>query len=414
MTSRAWAGSVAAGTCLLALAFPQPALGQTVNPRQWPLDTQHFDAAKVWRVSRGTGITVAVVDSGVDAHHPDLVGRVLPGADFTGHAANGQVDVSRDSHGTSVAGVIASAGRAGQAVFGLAPEARILPIRISDDDAVRPVALAQGVLYAANHGASVINISVGSPVPDPELRAAITFALDHDIVVVAAAGNEHGAGNPANYPAAFPGVVAVAGTDRAGGVWPRSESGSWITLAAPAEDIYSTDDHGGYLTASGTSYAAPYVSAAVALIRAKYPTETAGQVITRLTHTARRPMSGHRRRDRLSDRLGYGVLDPYRALTAPAPITIANPLLATAVHPHAQEPRPDRSTGGAVLAVLLAAGAALTVTAAAVVLLVRRRRRKPPGPANTRTHPRGGRYAAGHPDQLKRVTRSSASSQRRR
>jgi Subtilisin-like serine proteases len=324
-------------------------------------------------MTRGAGVTVAVVDTGVDAHHPDLAGRVLAGADFTGRAANGQVDVSADSHGTSVAGVIASTGRAGQAVFGLAPEAQIMPIRVSDGAAIAPVALAQGILYAVNHGCQVINISLGSPVPDPEIRAAVTFALDHDVVVVAAAGNDHGAGNPAEYPAAFPGVVAVSGTDQAGRFWPRSESGPWITLAAPAESIYSTSDKGGYLTASGTSYAAPYVAAAAALIRARYPTETAGQVITRLVDTAQRPTS-QRQRD---DHLGHGIVDPYRALTAPTPTTTTNPLRTTAIEPRTRAPGRDRSTGGVVFwAGLLAIGAAIAATGASAALFTTRHRRK--------------------------------------
>ncbi|MEV5952390.1 S8 family serine peptidase [Streptomyces sp. NPDC051987] len=339
---------------------------------EWPLDARHFDAARIWRLSQGAGVTVAVVDTGVNARHPDLAGRVLPGADVTGQATDGRVDVSTDSHGTSVAGVIAGSG--GKGMAGLAPRATVLPVRVSADNAADPLALARGIVYAADHGASVINISMVTTDPDPQIRDAVTYARRHDAVVVAAAGNDGLTGNPVGYPAAFPGVVAVSGTTRAGGFWASGESGSYIALAAPAVGIYSTRNSGGYLTKDGTSYSAPYVAAAAALLRSAYPKERAGQIIARLISTADRP-GGSSGRD---DRFGYGVVDPLKALGAPAPAATADPLLTAAGSgaPKAAGSSAD-TTGGVPGGTVAVIGAVAGVVAAgAGGLLVRRRSRR--------------------------------------
>jgi len=338
---------------------------------EWPLDAQHFDAVKVWGLSRGAGVTVAVVDSGVSARHPDLTGRVLPGTDITHQAANGRIDVSDDSHGTSVAGVIAATGGTGHGMAGLAPAASILPVRISTDGASDPLALAEGIVYAARHGAKVINISMTTDVADPQLRDAVGYAVKHNIVVVAAAGNNGRAGNQVSYPAAFPGVVAVSGTTQNSAFWPTSESGSYISLAAPAVGIYSTNNSGGYLTKDGTSYSAPYVSAAAALLRAAFPAESAGQIIARLITTADRPTGagGAHSRD---DHLGYGVVNPLKALRAPAPAVRTNPLLAADGGGTAVDP--SRQSSATPWAVGITAAVATAIAAGALAVFRRRRR----------------------------------------
>jgi type VII secretion-associated serine protease mycosin len=313
-------------------------------------------------------VVVAVVDSGVDAHHADLAGRVLPGADFTGTAINGQADVSSNGHGTSVAGIIAGTGAAG--VTGLAPAATILPVRVSDGLASNLSALAQGIDYATTHGAKVINISVCTPILNPQIRDAVDAAISNDVVVVAAGGNDGLAGNPIQYPAALPGVLAVAATDVHGMLWPKSESGGYIGLAAPGVGIYTTGPQGGYLTATGTSFAAPQVSAAVALLRSRYPTENATQIINRLTDTAHSDGRGR------TPQLGYGIVDPYQALTAnPASATESNSLLAApAAADTTPAPRTDsrRTAAIAVAAVILAAA-----TVPALIAIRRRRVPKP-------------------------------------
>ncbi|MFJ9559154.1 type VII secretion-associated serine protease mycosin [Streptomyces fuscichromogenes] len=362
---------------LLAAASPaaaRQAAAPTPLSAEWPLDTQHFDASRIWRQSQGAGVTVAVVDTGVNARHPDLAGRVLPGTDVTGQATDGRVDVSADSHGTSVAGVIAGSGGAGKGMAGLAPRATVLPVRVSADNAADPLALARGIVYAADHGASVINISMVTTDPDPQIRDAVAYARRHDAVVVAAAGNNGRAGNPVGYPAAFPGVLAVSGTTRDGGFWSSGESGSYVALAAPAVDIFSTRNSGGYLTKDGTSYSAPYVSAAAALLRAAYPAESAGQIIARLIGTADRPGGGSDTGSGRDDRFGYGIVDPLKALGAPAPAAGADPLLTAA---GAGTPKAAATTGGTsggTVAVLSAV--AVAAVAAAGGLLLRRRSRR--------------------------------------
>lgn len=356
---------------LLALAIGSPAHAGAASAQEWPLDAQHFDAQRLWTLSKGAGVVVAVIDTGIDAEHPDLTGRVLPGADFTGTAANGQVDTSADSHGTSVAGVIAADAASGRSadMAGLAPQASLLPIRVTAGGAVQPALVAQGISYAATHGARVINISLGTSIDNPEIRDAIGYAVSHDIVVVAAAGNESASGNPVQYPAALPGVVAVAGSTRGGTPWSGSESGPYIALAAPAESIYSTSDLGGYVTEAGTSYSAPYVSAVAALLRAKYPDESAGQIISRMIQTADNPAGPHSR----DNKLGYGIVDPYKALTAPTPTATENPLLS-AKSPAGNSNAAEKSSDTGLIAAL--AGGGLLIAAGIVAALWWLSRRK--------------------------------------
>ncbi|MET9263864.1 S8 family serine peptidase [Amycolatopsis sp. NPDC004079] len=214
-------------------------------------------------------MTIAVVDSGCDGKHPDLAGQLVPGAGFIGVPGdNGGADVSGDSHGTSIAAVIAGTGRnpAADGVVGLAPKAKVQPVRISTGDRIEPVALAKGIIYAADHGARVINISVVTPEPDPNLRAAVDHAVQKGAVVVAAAGNTSQTGTAVGYPASFPGVVAVSAVDVDKRFWRGSASGPRVALAAPGVGIRSANDHGGYLRSDGTSLAVPYVAAAAALV----------------------------------------------------------------------------------------------------------------------------------------------------
>lgn len=291
---------------------------------EWPLDAAHFEAQRIWQVTRGSGVTVAVVDSGVDAAHPDLAGQVVPGTSLLGDGSDGRSDSSSESHGTAIAALIAGTGASdhGHGIIGLAPAAKILPVRVSTGSQVTASLLSQGIIWAADHGASVINISLGTPNPDPLLKKAVAYAENKDAVVVASAGNNGQTSNEVEYPAGFPGVVAVSGTDQTGAFWPTSESGPDITVAAPAAQIASASDDGQYVQADGTSYAAGYVSAALALIRSHNPHLTAGQAIATLINTTR----DHRNVP--DNQLGYGEINPLAALTAPTPAATGNPLLA--------------------------------------------------------------------------------------
>jgi type VII secretion-associated serine protease mycosin len=376
--------AIAASAALWAIILPTSgAAGATPEqPRaeQWALDGQHLNAVRVWTLSTGRNVIVGVIDSGVDAHSPDLAGHVQAGADFTGRAADGRLDDSTNGHGTAVASIITGTSQGPNGVAGLAPDATILPVRVSDDLASNPAALAQGIEYAALHGASVINISTGATLLNPQVRAAVDEAVQRDIVVVAAAGNNGLAGNPAQYPAALPGVVAVAASDINNKRWPKSESGSYIGLTAPGVDIYAAAPQGTHQKTSGTSFAAPYVAATAALLRARYPHESATQIINRMTSTATSPTHGR------DIQWGFGIINPYAALTAPPPAADAPNSLtlpAQAKQPDQQNAHPH--TAKTIVAVIAGIAAIL-----AAGIILRKKAIHPPRPAARRNHRQPG------------------------
>jgi type VII secretion-associated serine protease mycosin len=299
----------------LIFVASDPAVAAT---EQWHLDFLHVTQAQA--ISQGAGVVVAVVDSGVDAGHPDLAGNVLPGIDLATPSGDGRVDLL--GHGTGMAGLIAGHGKA----VGIAPAAKILPVRVAADDITTPAAvrnIAAGIDFAVARGATVINISVGDQLGDPAEEAAIRKALASNVVVVAAAGNTDQVASII-YPAAYPGVVAVSGVDRQGNHARISVTGSAAVIAAPAVDIYSTNSRnvagGGYRVADGTSDAAAIVSGVAALIRSKFPTMSAAEVVHRLEATA--DDKGAPGRDPV---YGYGIVDPVKALTANVPPLTASP-----------------------------------------------------------------------------------------
>ncbi|WP_431683797.1 S8 family serine peptidase [Kitasatospora sp. KL5] len=370
---------ICAWTALALLALPGSAEAEPATPTtSWPLDEQHLNAGKVWQLSTGKGVTVAVVDSGVAASHPGLDHQLLPGSSVLGDQSNGLSDTSPDSHGTSVAAVIASStANAGSGAPGLAKDSRILPVRVTASGAATPQNVAHGIAWAVDHGARVINVSMGSDQPDPMLRKSVEYAIAKNVIVVAAAGNLGEQGNPAQYPAAFPGVVAVTGVNSSGEFWPPSESGNWVTLAAPAADISSTDSQGSPRTVAGTSYSAAYVAATAALLLERYPELTGHQAIQRIIDTT---SQHHQKPD---PKFGYGVVNPLQALTdtAPLPHNTRNPLLASkAIPAEASSPMTQ------VLVSTVAAFAALVAAGLGLITIIRRRRRTH-APAG---HPRGG------------------------
>jgi type VII secretion-associated serine protease mycosin len=341
-------------------------VGHTADIRtaEWPLDSQHFNAQQVWHYGQGAGVTIAVLDSGVDAQHSDLIGQVTPGVGYVGMTGDtGETDQSGDSHGTSIAAIIAGTGRGdnGQGMIGLAPKATILPIRVTLDNTTAPVALAKGIFYAVDHQAKIINISAGMAAPDPTIQAAVNYAINHGVILVAAAGNEGAQGNPALYPATIPGVLNVTGTDQTGQFWTSSESGPDTTIAAPAVNIYSAADNGQYLTGDGTSYAAPYVAATAALVWSEHPNLTTNEVIRQLLTTA--DPHGAVPHD---DRYGAGILDPLRAVTSPPSNDNTNPF--------ATPPTLRTSPTGPPIALIAGIAAAALLTVVTSVLIYRRRK----------------------------------------
>lgn len=292
-----------------------------------PWARHHVGVDRAWSLSNGSGVIVAVLDSGVSASHPALSGQVLPGWNFVG----GTGDTSDDAgHGTFTAGIIAAHGNADLRLAGVSPGATILPVKILDSHGVGSTAnFAAGITYAVDHGAKVINISASGVLNSQSLADAVQYAEDHGAVVVASAGNQ--ANGDMNYPAAYPSVLAVAAMSPDDTVPAFSSFGAYIDLAAPGVDISSTwwESTKGdtYLTASGTTAAAAYVSGVAALIMSARPDLSPHQVRQRLTETA--VDIGPPGIDAFS---GFGRLDAYLATRVAVPVTSPHPATASVKH----------------------------------------------------------------------------------
>lgn len=231
----------------LVLVPATTAHADAIRDRQWALDALHTD--RIWPTTRGAGVTVAVLDTGVEADHPDLDGNVLEGKDLVGFGAR-EGDEAWARHGTAMAGIIAGHGHGpgdGDGVLGVAPEAKILPVRVILEDkdparakarSTRGNALAEGIRWAADHGADVINLSLGddsaSAHPEPGEDEAIQYALRKGVVVVASAGNGGEKGDRISYPAAYPGVIAATAVDRYGTRAPSPPAAGTRRSAPPA------------------------------------------------------------------------------------------------------------------------------------------------------------------------------------
>ncbi|MGC5017537.1 type VII secretion-associated serine protease mycosin [Micromonospora sp. DT47] len=319
--------TVAAPVAVAPLAEPDLAPVDTttradrVRDDQFQLD--ELGAGTAWRTSTGRGVTVAVVDSGVDGSHPDLAGQVLPGIDLVSPAGAAEPDPV--GHGTTVASLIAGRGDDKRGVVGLAPDARILPVRVLDDENRYDDAMivAKGVRWAVDNGAGVINLSLGGSGDSPALAAALDYAFARDVVVVACTGNvATSTSSKVWYPAREPGVIAVAGLERdSENLWSGSITGHATVLTAPATGLVGARPPADHWGVQGTSFASPLVAATAALIRSRYPEMSAGDVVNRLLVTAKD--IGPTGRD---DRFGYGLIDPVAALTADVPLTHRNPL----------------------------------------------------------------------------------------
>ena len=350
-----------AAVVLFQLAAPEAAHADEWRDKQYWLSD--YGITEAWKKSQGEGVKVAVIDTGIDAGHPDLAGAVTGGTDVSGAgdpAGTRGLGVNPE-HGTLVATLLGGRGHAAEVskedtdgkadkddkdkdkdayngpgagpdgIIGVAPKAEILAVSAwigGANPGGIPIdeQLPNAVRWAVDNGAKVINMSLGSTSTAwPESwDEAFLYAEQNDVVIVAAAGNRGVGMTQVGAPATIPGVLTVAGLDREGRAsWDSSSEGISIGVAAPAENLVGGLPEGPsrYAEWSGTSAAAPLVSGVAALIRSAYPELTAPQVINRIITTAKD--SGAPGRDTL---YGYGIVDAAAALNADVPAVAGNPL----------------------------------------------------------------------------------------
>ncbi|MEE1809591.1 type VII secretion-associated serine protease mycosin [Streptomyces sp. BE133] len=411
-------GTVVSAAAASLLVSASPVSADSVRARQWHLDVMQAD--QMWASSTGENVTVAVIDSGVDASTPDLRGRVLKGKDLAA-GSPGDEHTDYDNHGTEMAGLIAGTGNSGGGggAFGLAPSSKILPIRVRDNfgrvngatgDENFNDDVSAGIRFAADNGAKVINISLGNNVGSQRLTDAVKYALGRGSLVFAAAGNSADEGNAIEYPAGTPGVVGVGAVGKDLRRSKFSQYGPQVDLSAPGVDMVHTCSGGTQLCkSSGTSDATAIASASAALIWSKHPDWTNNQVLRVMLNTAGGPISG----DERTDYIGYGIVRPRIALKTPGDPGPADeyplPDLAAAESPApAAEPSKagssseesgksaavasaDEGGGNTGLWLGVGVGAAMLAGAAVAFAAVRSRRRKaaasaPPPYAHQQPH----------------------------
>jgi membrane-anchored mycosin MYCP len=351
-----------------------------------------------WEVTRGAGVTVAVVDSGI-APNPHLTGAVVDGVDLVGDGSDPTGRADSYGHGTAIAGQIAARTIDGSGVQGLAPEASVMPVRVFAGVEEQQVEaglgpstprLADGIRAAADRGAQIINVSMSTTVDEAVLRQAVAYATDRGSLIVASSGNRDSTlaiveddDDGVRYPAGVPGVLGVAATDLRGVVTDASIHGEHVAVSALGQDILTTSPAGAdciyAADAPATSFAAGYVSAAAALVAAAHPEETPAQWAYRLTATAIRADP-----DARTDSAGWGVVQPYEAIALipgegirgpDGPFTdtgstteqTSAPVVVTA------EPAPEASAIAIGLTASLGGLAVLGALGAAGVYLTRRR-----------------------------------------
>ncbi|HEY2579707.1 MAG TPA: S8 family serine peptidase [Streptosporangiaceae bacterium] len=314
------------GLAIAATPDPSAQADQVRDAQSWVLSMLRAQAA--WTVSQGAGVKVAVIDSGVNAHVSDLVGSVIPGPDYTG-VGTAPSSPGWGQHGTWMASLIAGHGHdgGGDGIIGMAPKSKVLSIRVITDPGDpgyhryqhEPTArvqqsLATAITYAVAHGASVISMSIGYGVPSRPVRSALQYAYDHNVVVVASAGNSGKPSRsraPYTFPANYPGVIGVGAVNEGAHAANFSSDNLSVTVAAPGVQVPAQGKDGAYWLVSGTSPACALTSGVAALIRSAYPRLPADLVATALTSSTRdHPRGGY------DDKVGFGVVDAVAALTA--------------------------------------------------------------------------------------------------
>ncbi|MFI6818451.1 S8 family serine peptidase [Nonomuraea sp. NPDC050328] len=318
----ATAAALTATFLLYGAAAPPPVREQ----QEWVLDTLNLERA--WTITKGRGVTVAVIDSGVDPALKELRGRVELAGDMTTADA---VPGEPGQHGTAMAALIAGSGE-GKGMIGAAPESRILSLPIAleeetgggliapdaDQLTSRMSPVARAIRYAADHGAKVVSMSIGTYGTDRSEREAVSYALRRGVVLVAAVGNDgtsaYAKQNRTSYwtfPAGYSGVIGVSAVDRMGRGAPFSSDNLSVTVAAPGMGVPVAKRSGGYTTADGTSPSAALVAGVAALIKSRHP-EMRPEIVAQalVASTKGRPLTGY------DDKIGFGVVDAAAALAA--------------------------------------------------------------------------------------------------
>lgn len=391
-------GSGVLAGALLFSSAPLAAADQ-IREDQWALDALNAESA--WKISKGSGITVAVIDDGVNANHIDLQGNILTGKDFMDGGR--PTPDAGDNHGTAMAAIIAAHGHGtSDGIIGLAPQSKILPIR---DFGTKGPGLSVSIRYAVDHNASVINVSQcfnsSSQEELDKVSDAVTYALSHDVLVVGGAGNEADKGSKC-YPAASPGALGVGAVKNDGLIWEGSNSGDFVSLVAPGTNIVSAKGIGNaYVSGTGTSDATAFTSAAAALLRSKFPDLTAGQIANRLVKTAALPDS--EKGLSVPDKsYGYGIIQPLAALkdNIPAgskygPLTVPESLKekSAASGTGASDEEQTKADQKATIIWTVIGAVGVAAIGLIVLLLVKRSRRNRNnngGPGGTATSPQYG------------------------
>lgn len=315
-TSRTRTSKITAlvGAILLFSLLVAPTATADSREQQWYLDAMQTDA--IWKVSKGKGMTVAVLDAGVDSSLPELRGQVLKGKNL--HKPKESPHMDNHGHGTSMAALIAGTG-ASEGIQGLAPEAKILPITISDWEfrVGMEKNLPEAINYAVDNGANIINLSFGVNLREnipPGTQEAINRAYKKGTLIFAGSGNNGAESNARSYPAALPGVIAVGATNKQAKPAKFSSHGQHLALSAPGTEMTMRCDKNTTtcLSDGGTSAAAALTSASAALIWAKHPTWTNNQVLRTMVETAGR--KGAKKDDPPSTDVGFGEVRPRMVL----------------------------------------------------------------------------------------------------
>ena len=302
----------------------------------WPSDAWWytlFGLQKVWKISEGGGVTVAVLDTGVQADVGDLHGQVLRGHDVTGRTTDARTDLPNEGdtgHGTFMAQLIAGTG-GGAGLVGVAPKAKILPVAVctgeSDSANCSPDDIASGIRWAVNNGADIVNVSLELPTRcanTPQLQDAVTYAYRHDVLVVAGAGNN---GGIVGTPASCVGALAIGAVDANFRPWSAESHGPELAFVAPGLNIPQPTLSGRWLSGTaGTSIATALVSGTFAVIKSKFPDDSARDLVTRALWTLHNGPAVEGFAKRINNKLGYGQPLPYYALTVNVKKGAANPI----------------------------------------------------------------------------------------